>query len=59
MHQQDAESDDTMVAAAAADAAAVNDLASQGNLLKGIVILVGYGSICGLLRSSSNIFFFI
>ena len=35
MHQQDAESDDTMVAAAAA--AAVNDLAAQGDLLKGIV----------------------
>ena len=34
MHQQDAESDDTMVAAAAA----VNDLASQGNLIKGIVV---------------------
>ena len=30
MHQQDAESDDTMVAGAAA-AAAVNDLAAQGN----------------------------
>ena len=37
MHQQDAKSDDTMVAADAA-AAAVNDLAAQGNLLKGIVI---------------------
>ena len=34
MHQQDAESDDTMEAAADA----VNDLAAQGNLLKGIVI---------------------
>ena len=38
MHQQDAESDDTMVAAAADAAASVNDLASQGNLLMGIVI---------------------
>ena len=40
MHQQDAESDDTMAAAAAAvnADAAVNDLAAQGNLLKGIVI---------------------
>ena len=35
MHQQVAESDDTMVAATAA--AAVNDLAAQGDLLKGIV----------------------
>ena len=34
MHQQDAESDGTMVAAAVA----VNDLAAQGNLFKGIVI---------------------
>ena len=39
MHQQDAESDDTMVAAAADAAAAVNDLAAQSNLLKGIVKL--------------------
>ena len=39
MHQQDAESDDTMAAAAAVSAdAGVNDLAAQGNLLKGIVI---------------------
>ena len=35
MHQQVAESDDTMVAATAV---AVNDLAAQGNLFKGIVI---------------------
>ena len=37
MHQQDAESDDTIVLPADA-AAAVNDLASQGILLKGIII---------------------
>ena len=38
MHQQVAESDDTMVAATAVAAAAVNDLAAQGILLKGFII---------------------
>ena len=56
MHQQDAESEDTMAADADA-AAAVNDLAAQGNLLKGIVILlVAARFVVQKTTSFSNIF---